>query len=209
MKPWSSALDDFIDWQAIVWEVLENSNLSHILCRWCLMSFHLELFSKYQFKLRDFSALPVSKMIIWKAQLPKCLDWCFSYTHLWHCYPFTWYIQFNASSFVLGWYKCWESKPSWVWWCWVFCHIKRCSKYIVGSACGRIWTSIPISVPLPLSENRVLTTQALYTRISVCSVSLLLFHTIFVNVDMVIATLPIHLFSSVSRMKEPEIIEPR
>lgn len=58
-------------------------------------------------------------------------------------------------------------------------------------------------------QRIVLTTQALYTRISVCSVSFLLFHTIFVNVDMVIATLPIHLFSSVSRTKEPEIIEPR
>ena len=45
--------------------------------------------------------------------------------------------------------------------------------------------------------------------IFVCSVSLLLFHTFFVSLVMVVAALPIRLISSASSERVSEIVEPR
>ena len=58
-----------------------------------------------------------------------------------------------------------------------------------------------------LPYRRVLTTQALYTCIFECSVSLLFFQTLFVSVESVVAAFPMHLLSSVSRERLSVIVK--
>ena len=78
-----------------------------------------------------------------------------------------------------------------------------------GTVCGTHLVFVPDRVYDLLLKRSVLTTQALWTWIFVCLDSLLLDHTLCVSLDMVVNALPMLLFSSVSRERASEMVEPR